>query len=84
MKKTRSLNELAQMKMLRESMSRIEEDRETYDYKEDWEAEAESRGYEIEYWGNGSAHAYDDAGRDAGTWTAEFDTSSGRASGWFK
>ena len=62
----------------------LNEDTDSYHTREDWEAEAESRGYEIEYWGNGSAHAYDDAGRDVGTWTAEFDTSSGRATGWFK
>ncbi|RLA58429.1 MAG: hypothetical protein DRQ89_15385 [Epsilonproteobacteria bacterium] len=83
MKKTHSLNELDQLKMLSESMVRIEEEREMSYSDEEWYDEAKQRGFEVSPWGFGSANAIDDEGNVVGTWKAEADTSDGRATGWF-
>ena len=55
-----------------------------YRNKAEWEAAVKANGYELSFWGHGSANAVDPYdGVTHGTWHAAFDCNNGvRANGW--
>lgn len=55
-----------------------------YEVFEDWKSDAELCGFNVEFWGQSSAHSHDEDGGVTGTWLAKFDCPNFVAPhGWF-